>query len=561
MTIPSQNEFLFPFLNILGDGHNYKRSELLFRLAKIFNISEEEAQQLSGNQLTLVSRVAWCDVHFGKAGFVEKRQQHGDSMQDTFRITSLGVRELRFRANHLTVGYLQSFYRGNIHRGAGSDDSTSDAELQMYEQFEALTDEFEIFHSVRWFAKHHGSVGEADFLIAHPQRGILVLEVKGGVVTLKDGEWYSTSRTGKTSVIKDPCAQAERNRRALHDWFTEDSRTARLHYAVFPAVALPDSRVDRDIRPDCPQDIFIDLRHLDNLRHRLYEIFDYWTTRADAGNQKMDGKAAVDALIELLEPTRQLQPKIADIFERERRKIEELTQQQFLVLRLLRQRKRAAIVGGAGTGKTMLAMEKTQQLLDAGYRVLFLCFNQNLKQWLEQHFHNPNLMVTTFHGLVGYAVNWARLPRTGNDFFQEAPNLLLDAAQLLQSQQSTKLFDAIIVDEAQDFEDTWWIPLPDLLKDSVDGVFYVFFDDNQRIYQQMSNIPMQDEPLILSDNCRNTQHIHARMSGYVIRQSETDCLGPEGRPVEIIRAATFQLAKRELQRLLHRLVNEEGLRV
>jgi ATP:corrinoid adenosyltransferase len=560
MPIPPQNDFLLPFLSILGDGHSYKRSELLFRLAKHFNISQEEAQQLSGNQLTLVSRVAWCDVHFVKAGFVEKRQQHGDSMQDTFRITSLGVRELRFRADRLTVGYLQSFYRGNIHRGVGADDSTSDAELQLYEQFEALTDEFEIFHSVRWFAKHHGTVGEADFLIAHPQRGILVLEVKGGEVALKGGEWYSTSRVGKTSVIKDPCAQAERNRRALRDWLIEDPRTARLPYAIFPAVALPDSRVDRDIRPDCPQDIFIDLRHVPDLRPRLYEIFDYWAARADASNQRMGGKAAIDALIELLEPTRQLQPKIADIFERERRKIEELTQQQFLVLRLLRQRKRAAIVGGAGTGKTMLAMEKTQQLLNAGYRVLFLCFNQNLKQWLEQHFHNPNLVVTTFHGLVGHATNWARMPRTAGDFYQEAPNMLLDAAQLLQSQRSDKLFDAIIVDEAQDFDDTWWIPLPDLLKDPADGVFYVFFDDNQRIYQQMSNIPMQSEPLLLSDNCRNTQHIHARMSGYTIRQYETECLGPEGRPVEIVPAATFQAAKRELQRLLHRLVNEEGLR-
>ena len=52
-----------------------------------------------------------------------------------------------------------------------------------------------------------------------------------------------------------------------------------------------------------------------------------------------------------------------------------------------------------------------------------------------------------------------------------------------------RLFDPIIVDEAQDFEDTWWIPLPDLLKEPDNGVFYVFFDDNQRIYTQISNGP------------------------------------------------------------------------
>lgn len=560
MAIPSQNEFLLPFLTLLGDGQTRTRGQLLYRLAQHFDISEAEAQETSGSQFTLVSRVAWCDVHFVKAGFVHKKQHPTDNMQDEFRITSLGVRELRFRADRLTVGYLQSFYRGKIHRGAGSDDCTSDAELQLYEQLEALTGEFEVFHSVKWFAKVHGTVGEADFLIAHATRGILVLEVKGGLISLDHGEWYATNRFGKTDKIKDPCTQAERNRRALHDWLEEDLRTRNFRFAIFPAVALPDSRVDRDIRPDCPQDIFIDLRHVDDLGHRIHEIYDYWQAHADASNQQMDGRPAVDALVELLEPTRQLQPKIADIFERERRRIEELTQQQFLILRLLRQRSRAAIVGGAGTGKTMLAMEKAQQLLDAGYRVLFLCFNQNLKQWLERHFRNPNLMVTTFHGLTGHAINWARIPRLPGDFYTQAPDLLFSAAQVLQTDQSPKLFEAIIVDEAQDFEDTWWIPLTDLLRDPVNGVFYVFFDDNQRIYQQISNIPMQGEPLFLSDNCRNTQHIHAQMSVYARRRDETECLGPEGRPIEIIPAATFQDTRRTLQRLLHRFVSEEGIR-
>ncbi|MBZ0317130.1 MAG: NERD domain-containing protein [Anaerolineae bacterium] len=564
MPIPAQNDFLQPFLTILGDGQTISRAKILYRLAKHFDISEEEAQATSGNQLTLVSRVAWCDVHFVKAGLVDKHQHHADSLQDEFRITSLGVRELRFRADKLTVGYLQSFYLGSIHRGAGSDDSTSDAELQLYEELEALTDEFEIFHSVKWFAKGQGTVGEADFLIAHPQRGVLVLEVKGGLIHIEKGEWYTTSRTGRTSKIQDPCEQADRSRRALRDWLNEDPRTSKLHYALFPAVALPDARVDRDIRPDCPEDIFIDMRHVGNLRRRLHQIFDYWEHHADAGNKKMDGRAAVKALVELLVPTRSLQPRIADIFERERQKIEELTQNQFRILRQLRNYTRAAIVGGAGTGKTMLAMEKAQQLADGGYRVLFLCFNRNLADWIGRTLKNDQIFVVTFHALVGHVRHWSGYSR-GADFdydrfTTEAPDILLEAASSLRIQSPEKLFDAIIVDEAQDFEDTWWIPLPDLLKDPEKGVFYVFLDDNQRLYQTMPNLPIETTPLVLSDNCRNTQHIHAQMAGYAITHDETDCLGPEGRPVEIIPAETPQAAKRELQRVLHRLVNEENIR-
>ncbi len=56
MPISAQNEFLHPFLTILSDGQTLTRSQLLFRLAQHFNISEEAAQQLSGNQFTLVSQ-------------------------------------------------------------------------------------------------------------------------------------------------------------------------------------------------------------------------------------------------------------------------------------------------------------------------------------------------------------------------------------------------------------------------------------------------------------------------------------------------------------------------
>ncbi len=570
MPIPSQNEFLLPFLQILSDGQDHTRGQIMFQLGKHFHISQDEAQRMSGLQFTLVSRIAWCDTHFCKAGLVSKTQHPHDSMQDQFRITSLGVRELHRRADRITVGYLQSFYRGRVYRGAGADDVTSDAELLLSEQFEALPEAFAVFHSVKWFAKTQGTIGEVDFIIAHPQHGILVIEVKGGDIIIERGrsgsEWYSTNHFGHTNPIKDPCEQADRNRWALRDWLEDDPRTSGYRYAIFPAVALPESRVERDIRPDCPADIFIDITHLDDLERRLLDIYAYWRAHADQSNQHIDGKPAVEALIDLLVPTRTLRPRIAEIFERERRKIDELTQQQFAVLKTLRGYKRAAIVGGAGSGKTLLAMEKAQQLADAGFRVLFLCFNRNLAEWLERTLTDDRIYVATYHGLVGAAINWVRLPgmsRMNMDEFREkAPDMLMDAASLMRTPGSgaeDKLFDAIIVDEAQDFEDTWWIPLPELLRDPQDGVFYVFFDDNQRIYTQISQVPMDQEPFYLPENCRNTQHIHAALTPYARTHEETECIGPEGRPVELISAENEQEARAALQRVLHRLVNEEGL--
>jgi hypothetical protein len=116
------------------------------------------------------------------------------------------------------------------------------------------------------------------------------------------------------------------------------------------------------------------------------------------------------------------------------------------------------------------------------------------------------------------------------------------------------------VDEAHDFEDTWWIVLPDLLRDPEQGVFYVFLDDNWRLYRRLSNIPMEGDPFYPDENWRNTQHIHAALSPSTrVTTCETRCRGPQGRPVEHLPAADAQEARRPLQHVFHRLMREEGV--
>jgi hypothetical protein len=558
MPIPSQNDFLLPFLKLLGNGQTLTRIQIIRLLVMGFRLSEAEVKAMSGHQRTLVNRVAWCDAHFCKAGFVEKRPHPSHSMLDEFRITTLGIRELNRRANRLTVGYLRGFYAGKVHRGAGSDDTTSDAELLLYEAFEKLPAPFTVLHAVKWFARTLGTVGEIDFLIAHPEYGALVMEVKGGDIRIENGRWYS----GKHE-IKDPCAQAERNRRALAEWLESEPQTKDHRFALFPAVALPEARVSTHIRPDCTADIFIDMTHLHDLENRLLAIFRYWRARADVRSATMGGQRAVEALIKLLVPTRQLRPRIVEQFALENRKIEELTRQQFKILNVLRYQKRAAIVGGAGTGKTLLAMEKAARLAEDGLHVLLVCFNNNLAKWISGKLQHPQIDVMTFHALVGRMVQHAHITApSGNSFYEQAPDLLVDALNILHAPDAdpTLLYDAVIVDEGQDFEDTWWIGLMDVLKDPQNGVFYVFFDDGQRIFTQNTQIPIQGVPLYLDENLRNTQHIHERLKPYS-GHADMQCIGPKGRPVEIIPASDKHSERRELQRVLHRLVNEEGVSV
>ena len=68
-------------------------------------------------------------------------------------------------------------------------------------------------------------------------------------------------------------------------------------------------------------------------------------------------------------------------------------------------------------------------------------------------------------------------------------------------------FDSIVVDEAQDFADSWWEPLLIALKDPDDGGIYVFTDEGQRVFDRHGAPPVPLVPLILDHNVRNTRQI------------------------------------------------------
>ena len=159
-----------------------------------------------------------------------------------------------------------------------------------------------------------------------------------------------------------------------------------------------------------------------------------------------------------------------------------LTRQQYLILEVLNRQRRAAICGCAGSGKTMLAAEKATRLAHQGFRVLLTCFNKDLAADLRRRLNpSPNLFIAHFYDL-GYrlAKRANVLPVSEDDekfFSRQLPEALMEAADALEVS-----YHAIVVDEGQDFRDSWWLPLQMLLRDPDNGILYIFFDDNQRLY-------------------------------------------------------------------------------
>ena len=72
--------------------------------------------------------------------------------------------------------------------------------------------------------------GEADVVLAHPDLGVMVIEVKGGGVRRVGGRWESVDGSGTAHPIKDPFAQVTRAMHRLKRKCTDDRHPADWRY-------------------------------------------------------------------------------------------------------------------------------------------------------------------------------------------------------------------------------------------------------------------------------------------------------------------------------------------
>jgi hypothetical protein len=124
----------------------------------------------------------------------------------------------------------------------------SRAEQRLYPILQSsLDDEWVVLHHVRWLEKRPGrdpQDSEADFVLAHPDHGILVLEAKGGTCTYDaaTGEWTSRGKQG-ASTIKDPFDQAKDAGYGFHRQLKDSPGWPSAWGPVGYAVCFPDAKL------------------------------------------------------------------------------------------------------------------------------------------------------------------------------------------------------------------------------------------------------------------------------------------------------------------------------
>uniref|UniRef100_UPI002ADD8EE3 NERD domain-containing protein n=2 Tax=Thermoflexus sp. TaxID=1969742 RepID=UPI002ADD8EE3 len=437
-------------------------------------------------------------------------------------------------------------------------------EKRLYAIFrDRLPQDFVVFHSVRWLLREPSQGawnGEADFVIVHPERGLIVLEVKGGPIRYeaRTRQWFSGPH-----LIRDPVGQARRNQHDLMEKLRQHPRWPDRPILFGHAVAFPDVEVGpRDLLPDLPRAIVLDRSDLRDVERWVSRVFSYWKgEHASMGGPGSDGMAV---LRDVLARSWSLRPLLRSAVEEAEQRIVELTEEQFTLLDCLRAERRVLIKGCAGSGKTMLALEQARRLGQEGFRVLLTCYNRTLADRLREAELPAGVDVLHFHSLVSRWVDRAGLrgkldqaARTVPEerLFQEVfPELLAEAAGTLGPE-----YDALIIDEGQDFTEVWFTALALLLKDPDHGIVYVFLDDNQNIYRRDPQLPWTMMRFHLSWNCRNTRPIHRQAMRFYRSDRPPQARGPDGPEPEVFYYGSEKEFHQRLRQLIHRLLMEEKL--
>jgi hypothetical protein len=438
----------------------------------------------------------------------------------------------------------------------------SPAEVRLFRTFEtSLDDAWIVLHHVRWLEKLSGRAAkesEADFVLAHPAHGAIVLEVKGGEVSFDagTGEWTSRSKDGTTSTIKDPFDQAKDACYGLQRHLKSIPRWPQRWGPIGYAVCFPDGTLRSRPLPHM-EPALIDTDVLaapDELGAKLAEICDFW--RRDHHDAGEDG---IRVLLETFAHDVRIEHPLRLDIEDADRGILELSDEQFRVLDILDGEPRVAVSGPAGSGKTVLAAEKARRLAAHGFEVLLTCFNRPLADHIRAGLADVEGVQTAgFHQLCFGLCKEAGVATPGDrdsrEFWDEQlPAFLAEAIDVVGPR-----FDALIVDEAQDFAEGWWLPLQMLLRDPDHGILYVFFDDNQAIYGRPAGLPDGLVTARIPEVWRNTSPIFDSVMTFY-QGSDVTCRGPQGPEIEMI-SVTADSMKSELSKLLHRLITEGDLR-
>lgn len=399
----------------------------------------------------------------------------------------------------------------------------SPGEIDLFNKLknDPITQNWIILHSLD-IANHKRQIsGEADFVIIVPNKGILYLEVKASTsVRRENGLWFLGT---KPPEKRGPFKQASLAMHSLQEnlWKKDGTLKNIVFWSavIFPYVNFeiesPEWHTWQALDAEQYRTISVGqlvLEVLNKARSHLVSTpsAKWFDPRSCEPTEKQVYKIA-----QLLRPSFEFYESPESRSQRRIKELKFYTEEQFIALDAMSNNPRVIFTGPAGTGKTFLAIELARRKSIISKKVLFLCFNRLLGEWLQQETQTLNQQVrtSTLHSHM-LAVSDIT-PIKGDSSFWNIVLPQIAIESISNDGKEEYIYDVLIIDEAQDILSEYFI---EFLEASVRGGLscgncYYFGDfERQVIYQnnpediirsKLSHFPKFN----LRINCRNTPRI------------------------------------------------------
>jgi hypothetical protein len=405
------------------------------------------------------------------------------------------------------------------------------SERQVFRRLEReLPEDWAVLHSLG-LANHQFKLwGEADFVVIST-KGIFVLEVKGGDVACENGVWSfgTPGTTNYYSKNESPFKQAKDAMFALRKVLEE--RPGYRDLLVGYGVVMPQA-VFASEGPEIEQGVLLDhrtfARPLTFYIGRLCRFWDDTFKEKHGVSRRSPSRAEIREIRTLLRPDTGSTLSLGSFLNGLEEELIQLTNRQIQVSRGMDNNPRTIITGRAGTGKTVLAIDRVVRLARSGYSVLYVCFNKLLARHVEASLvgkpGSDRIRVRHLHGLMRDAIveagmigrlDTARVSDT-ELYGRVFPELFVEAAMVVEPPSA----EVLVIDEAQDVLTIGNLDALDLLvRDGLrQGRWSLFLDPLQNIYAQDADAAMAVlreagyASYELYENCRNTKQVATQAS-------------------------------------------------
>lgn len=403
-------------------------------------------------------------------------------------------------------------------------------ERRMFDRFRnELSDDVIVLHSLG-IARHiNKRWGECDFVLITPE-GIFYIEIKGGGVQCHKGKWTFTSPNGKSYTKHESPWEQAKNAMFSIQKDLESARPELKNMLYGFGVVIPEE-VFQHTGPELEQDYLLDRREWHyNLSRYIERLVSVWEQRFIDQRTRKPARLTRrqrEDIRKALRPDSYSVYTLSSRLNLAESQLVDLTSSQIRAFEGLQDNRHVLVTGGAGTGKTLLAVEQAKRFSREGFNVLFLCYSRLLAAHINSSVSclnqtDGNISVyplySFFRNIIieaGYKEQLNKLKgNVDDDTLYESvfPNIFQESVLKLEPDP----YDVLIIDEAQDilgFENLQAIDLV-LKKGLRHGRWQIFLDKMQNIFNS-ERIDKALEHLEemgfaryrLSLNCRNTLEV------------------------------------------------------